>query len=1069
MPGMSRSRIFLGALAAALLAAGAVVAPAATAAAAAVPPALVVGREHACGVDASGGFCWGLNHQGQLGDGTTTDRMLPVAIAAPNGTRFSSLVAGATHTCGLTAGGAAYCWGSNGGGQLGDGTVTGRKVPTAVAGGLSFTVLAAGNGHTCGITTGGAAYCWGYNENGQLGVGVANEDPNPRPVAVSTTGLPAFTSLTAGDSHTCALAAGTGAYCWGDNRNGAVGNGTAHEIETTPVAVRSPDGAFVAVATTGHHTCGLTAAGKAFCWGSNNGAQLGDGTRADRSVPTAVATGLTFTALAPGLDHTCGIAATGATYCWGVNDHGQLGDGTNGDRSGLIEVAAGGRTFRSVSSGFRFSCGLATSGAAFCWGSNRWGEHGNGVRTDWNDPVRASVGSPVSALSAGSNHACGLAEGGVIRCWGGNRYGQLGDGSRTDRDTAEPVSTLHLPSGTTFSAVSSGSFNTCGLAAGDVYCWGNNEYGELGDGSRSSRTTPTAVVIDDLPPGTVFTAVAAGGSHTCALTRAGAVYCWGLNASGQLGSGDESEMWSRPRRVITAGLPEDTRFVAVTTGSGHTCALASDGVAYCWGWNVYGALGDGTTEDRRTPKAVPGPTFTALAAGSRYTCGLSTAGAAYCWGENSLGSLGDGSTTDRLVPTEVTMPAGGRFTGISAYLPTCALDAGGGLYCWGPNASGAVGDGPDRQHNVPVPVRLPAGTTVAGVAAGDDFTCAHTTAGVVWCWGLNEFGQLGAGFPWAGSEVIGFPSTPSPGDSTAPTGAFKLSTSSLWAGQSATLTLSGVSDETSPPQQISRVVGWGDGTSSTLPATQSTATKRYLKAGTYQVTLTLTDAAGNKRAQSATVTATVPGKYQLDRTAAWHGQPVRLTISAVPTGTTKIAVAWGDGYVSTLRGVGQSATHRYHHRVQGRLVAVGAVKPTVVLTNRDGATTPIPAGTVTIKRDAANPKASITKPRRPERASSWKTIRGAATDVGSGVRIVRVVPVRTAARKVYCYTAGRKWVRVSGGNTTACGVDVTVSRGAWSVTLASLATGALTVTAKATDWSDRPSATAKVTQKITRS
>jgi len=250
--------------------------------------------------------------------------MLPVAITAPNGTRFSSVVAGAVHTCGLTADGAAYCWGSNGSGQLGDGTVTNRPVPTAVAGGLSFTVLAAGGGHTCGITTGGAAYCWGNNETGQLGNGVTDQDPSRTPIAVSTTGLPAFTSLTAGDSHTCALAAGTGAYCWGYNYSGAVGNGAAHEIETTPVAVRSPDGALVAVATSNYHTCGLTATGKAFCWGSNNFAQLGDGTKADRSVPTAVATGLTFTALAPGDDHTCGVATTGTAYCWGVNDHGMM-------------------------------------------------------------------------------------------------------------------------------------------------------------------------------------------------------------------------------------------------------------------------------------------------------------------------------------------------------------------------------------------------------------------------------------------------------------------------------------------------------------------------------------------------------------------------------------------------------------------------------------------------------------------------------------------------------------------------------------------------------------------------
>ena len=288
--------------------------------------ALDAGGEHACGLTSAGAaHCWGRNHAGQLGDNTTTHRSAPVAVTG--GLIFASLGLGALHTCGLTAQGAAYCWGSNGRGQLGDGTTTDRAAPVAVTGGHSFAAITAGGftlGHTCAVTSVGQVYCWGNNSSGQLGIGTADQAAHPVPAPV--TGGVVFASLSAGlGSHTCGLTSAGGAYCWGGNPWGALGDGT-DVSKSSPVAVtggivfaKLAPGGFVG------HTCGVTGAGKAYCWGDNEVGAVGNGTLVDALAPAAIAGQLVFSSLDSGYRHTCGRTTAGVLYCWGANGAGQLG------------------------------------------------------------------------------------------------------------------------------------------------------------------------------------------------------------------------------------------------------------------------------------------------------------------------------------------------------------------------------------------------------------------------------------------------------------------------------------------------------------------------------------------------------------------------------------------------------------------------------------------------------------------------------------------------------------------------------------------------------------------------
>jgi alpha-tubulin suppressor-like RCC1 family protein len=352
---------------------------------------LVGSDRFTCGLTASGAaYCWGRNQFGQLGTRKNigTDDPNPTPAAVSGNLTFVSLTAGWSHACGLTSAGAAYCWGANG--ALGStkrlGPTNVSSTPIAVEGGHKFVALTAGNAHTCGVTDTGAAYCWGLNYFGQLGnptnsgvLGVGN----PTPLAVS--GGQTFVAIAAGADHTCALTPLGAAWCWGDNTYLALGNpsisGTV-QINPTPTAVAG--GLTFAALTAGNGTtCGLTDAGAAYCWGTNSSGQLG--TAADlgvaRASPEAVSGGLQFTEIRAGGVQTCGLTSGGVGYCWGSNLFGELGTTTNAgvmpSNNPTPEAVGGGLTFATLATGVQHTCGVTVAGAAYCWGENSEGQLGN--------------------------------------------------------------------------------------------------------------------------------------------------------------------------------------------------------------------------------------------------------------------------------------------------------------------------------------------------------------------------------------------------------------------------------------------------------------------------------------------------------------------------------------------------------------------------------------------------------------------------------------------------------------------------------------------------------------------
>ncbi len=705
----------------------------------ALPPlknivAIAAGGSHTCARTTGGGVkCWGDNRSGQLGDGTTDNRSTPVDVSGL-ASGVTAIAAGGSHTCARTTGGGVKCWGDNRSGQLGDGTMTQRSTPVDVLG-LSSGVaaIAAGGSHTCALTQDGGVKCWGDNRYGQLGDGTTDNRSTPVDVSGLTSGVAA---IAAGGSHTCALTQDGGVKCWGDNRYGQLGDGTT-DSRSTPVDVVGLSSGVAAIAAGGSHTCALTQDGGVKCWGANGFGQLGDGTTDNRSTPVDVV-GLSsgVAAIAAGGSHTCARTTGGGVKCWGDNRYGQLGDGTTTSSRTPVDVSGLSSGVAAIAAGGSHTCARTTGGGVKCWGYNEYGQLGDGTTT-WGSIAPVDVvglSSGVAAIAAGGSHTCARTTSGGVKCWGDNRYGQLGDGTTDNRST--PVDVSGLTSGVT--AIAAGGYHTCALTQdGGVKCWGANGFGQLGDGTTDSRSTPVDVV--GLSSGVA--AIAAGGSHTCALTQDGGVKCWGVNWAGQLGDGTTN---SSRTPVDVSGLASGV--AAIAAGGSHTCARTTGGGVKCWGDNRSGQLGDGTTDNRSTPVDVSGLAsgVTAIAAGGSHTCALTQDGGVKCWGVNWAGQLGDGTTDNRSTPVDVVGLSSGVAAIAAGEYHTCALTEGGGVKCWGANWAGQLGDGTMTQRSTPVDV-LGLSSGVDAIAAGGSHTCALTTGSGVRCWGWHLYGQLGIG------------------------------------------------------------------------------------------------------------------------------------------------------------------------------------------------------------------------------------------------------------------------------------------------------------------------------------
>ncbi|MFL5404019.1 MAG: RCC1 domain-containing protein [Gemmatimonadales bacterium] len=377
----------------------------------------------------------------------------------------------------------------------------------------------------------------------------------------------------------------SGTSCRQDDAVGPASSGTAPTLATTTTAPL----AFYQVSAGSNYTCGVTLDSRGFCWGAG---ALGDGTYSHRT-PREVSGGLRFRQVSASTS-TCAVTTAYVAYCWGDNFYGEIGDGTTSARATPVRVA-GTLRFRTVSTFLWHSCGLSyPGGKAYCWGRNSSGQLGDGTTIDRLTPVPVAGGRQFRQIDAGNSHTCALGTDNRAFCWGADDVGQLGDGPQAQRHL-RPVG---VAGGFQFAQLDTGEDHTCAVTTSHVaYCWGAGGFGRIGDGKSLNRFTPRMVA-----GGLSFDRVTAGYSQSCGEQVGNQAYCWGWNLQGEIGDATTTQ---RLKPVAVSG---GHFFSQVSAGRDfHTCARTADGVAYCWGNNAYGQLGDGRTDGHMTPTPVAGP------------------------------------------------------------------------------------------------------------------------------------------------------------------------------------------------------------------------------------------------------------------------------------------------------------------------------------------------------------------------------------------------------------------------------------------------------------------------------
>jgi alpha-tubulin suppressor-like RCC1 family protein len=654
---------------------------------------IAAGTTFTCALASTGAaYCWGLGTSGQLGNGAAASSSVPAAVSG--GVSFTQISVGSAFACGLASTGAAYCWGAGGSGQLGNGTTTASQTsPTAVGGSLTLAQVNVGNTAVCGLTSGGAGYCWGAGGSGQLGNGTTTATQTT-PAAVS--GSLMLTEIAVGNTSACGVTTAGAAYCWGAGGSGQLGNGTTTATQTTPAAVTTagtplagPVPLSQIIAGTSF-ACALGSAGNAYCWGLNSSGQLGDpDTAVNFSLPVAVLSETSQVAV--GYTHSC-LLRNGKAWCWGDDSYGELGNNTTTTtpQSTRVAVYTGGVltgvTLTQIVAGQNFTCALSAAGNAYCWGSDGTGSGdtlsplGNGGTAASSVPVLVSGGLTFGDLSAGGDYACGVTTAGAAYCWGNNGSGQLGSynivANYATTPTAVYTSLLGIfasaLNGVTVSQIDAGLSTTCAIGStGGAYCWGAGGSGQLGNGTTTSQYSPVAVTGTPLS-GVALTQVSVGSASACALGATGSVYCWGAGGSGQLGNNTTTATQSTAVAVTTTGALSGVTVTQISVGTAFACAIGGTGAAYCWGLGTSGQLGNSASATSSVPVAVTttgilaGVILAQVSSGQLSTCVEATTGAFYCWGGNASGQLGNTTTTGSNTPVMVFNIIPGPPTGVTA-------------------------------------------------------------------------------------------------------------------------------------------------------------------------------------------------------------------------------------------------------------------------------------------------------------------------------------------------------------------------------------------------------------------
>jgi alpha-tubulin suppressor-like RCC1 family protein len=592
------------------------------------------GGSHSLAIKTDGTlWAWGLNSSGQLGLGDTTQRTSPVQIGSD--TNWQSVSAGGSHSLAIKTDGTLWAWGLNSSGQLGLGDTTQRTSPVQVGLATDWQSVSAGASHSLAIKTDGTLWAWGANGNGQLGLGDTTQRDSPVQVGLATD----WQSVSAGDTHSLAIKTNGALWGWGRNNNGQLGLGDTTQ-RTSPVQVGS-DTNWQSVSAGGSHSLAIKTDGTLWAWGLNSSGQLGLGDTTQRTSPVQVGSATDWQSVSAGGSHSLAIKTDGTLWAWGSNGSGRLGRASIQLDSKLSDNLFSNISYVSLS---RHALVIKNDGSLWGWGRNVERQIGIGdtVSQYAEKIVKISQETDWQSVSAGGSHSLAIKTDGTLWAWGLNTNGQLGDGTTTQR-----TSPVQIGLATDWQSVSAGGSHTLAIKAdGSLWAWGSNANGRTGLVTTTGNTAiPTRVGTDS-----DWQSVSAGGSHSLAIKTDGTLWAWGDNIYGQLGDGTT---FSRSSPVpIAVGETWQSASAGGSGSSTHSLAIKTNGTLWGWGSNLNGRLGDGTTSSRTSPVPIAvGELWQSVSAGGAHSLAIKTDGTLWGWGSNASFAINLPTVGDYTSPT----------------------------------------------------------------------------------------------------------------------------------------------------------------------------------------------------------------------------------------------------------------------------------------------------------------------------------------------------------------------------------------------------------------------------------
>jgi alpha-tubulin suppressor-like RCC1 family protein len=668
-------------------------------------------------------WAWGDNRGGQLGNGRSSGQSdTPVEVVTLR--EVTAVAAGSTFSLALTSDGTVWAWGNNTYGILGDGTTsnTAFPIPQEVPNLSGVVALAAGTDFALALKNDGTVWAWGKNNTGQLGLrAISAPVPAPAPV----TALAGVKAIAAAEEHSVVVLRDGSVWGWGTNVSGEAGTGSTSSPVSTPTQVQNLT-SVISVVAGFRHCLALRSDGTVYAWGWNQNGQVGTGTASTTPIlrATKVANLSEVTSVAAGWAHSYAVRLNGEVWSWGNAVFGQLGNGTDGN--GAPDCASAVRVLNTnnivaITSAQQTGFCVDDQGAVRAWGLNSC--LGNGMGETHDLPVSVPNVTNVTAISSGVFQTIALRGDGTVWGWGTNSHGEVGFGSVGLSSIQSPG---QVPTPPGMIAVATGfSFSMALCSDGTVWAWGDNTFGEMGQGAVSSTPTTAPVKVTNL---TNVIAIAAESCAGFALRNDGTVWQWG-DIDGPLGPATPN-----PTPAPVVGLSNVTMIKA---GYGHALALRSDGTVWAWGWNNWGQLGIGSLSSTTTPTQVLNLAgVTAISGGYENSLAVRNDGSVWEWGYMQS----DAGLAQQTTPVQWAGIAGATEVSASFYF-NLALMSDGSIWSWGVNDHGQLGTGDETSQWNPVPALPVSGVTA--LSAGEYCGVAILPDRTVRAWGWNSDGQLG--------------------------------------------------------------------------------------------------------------------------------------------------------------------------------------------------------------------------------------------------------------------------------------------------------------------------------------